>query len=42
MDRIMDRVGNGYRLCELGDLKGWIGDRVFLEFQERTKIGEEW
>ena len=24
----MDRVGNGYRLCVLGDLNGWIGDRV--------------
>ena len=28
MDRIMDRVGNSYRLCVLGDLNGWIGDRV--------------
>ena len=24
----MDRIGNGYRLCVLGDLKGWIEDRV--------------
>ena len=22
------RVGNGYRLCMVGDLNGWIGDRV--------------
>ena len=26
MDRIVDRVGNGYRLCILGDLNGWIGE----------------
>ena len=26
MDRTMGRVGNGYRLCILGDLNGWIGD----------------
>ena len=24
----MDRVGNGYRLYILGDLKGWIEDRT--------------
>ena len=24
--RILDRVGNGYRFCTQGDLKGWIGD----------------
>ena len=28
MDRILDRVGNGYRLCILGDLNGWIRDRT--------------
>ena len=45
----MDRVGNKYRSCMLGDLNGWIGDRVraqvqlvLLEFQERMKMGEEW
>ena len=27
-DRTMEKVGNGYRLCMLGDLNGWIGDRV--------------
>ena len=27
-DRIMERVGNGYRLYVLGDLNGWIADRV--------------
>ena len=24
----MNRVGNGYRLCILGDLSGWIEDKV--------------
>ena len=24
----LDSVGNGYRLCILGDLNGWIGDRT--------------
>ena len=28
MDRILDRVVNRYRLCLLGDLKRWIGDRT--------------
>ena len=28
MDRTLDRVGNGYRLCILGDINGWIGDRT--------------
>ena len=28
MDRILDSAGNGYRLCILGDPKGWIGDRT--------------
>ena len=28
MDRIVDRVENGYRLCVLADLNGWSGDRV--------------
>ena len=23
-----NRVGNGYRLCVLGDLNGWTGDRM--------------
>ena len=26
MDKILDRVGNGYRLSILGDLNGWIGE----------------
>ena len=28
MDRILDRVGNEYRLCMVGDLSKWIGDRL--------------
>ena len=28
MDRTVNRVGNRYRLYVLGDLNGWIGDRV--------------
>ena len=28
MYRILDRVVNGYRLCILGDLNGWIRDRM--------------
>ena len=28
MGRILDRVGYKYKLCILGDLNGWIGDRL--------------
>ena len=28
LDKIVDRIGNGYRLRILGDLNGWIGDRM--------------
>ena len=28
MDRILDKVRNAYRLCILGDLNRWIGDRA--------------
>ena len=28
MDRTLDNEGNGYRLCILGDLNGWIRDRT--------------
>ena len=28
LDRNVDAVGNGYRLCMLRDLNGWIRDRV--------------
>ena len=28
MHRILDSIGNGYRLCILGDLNRWIEDRT--------------
>ena len=28
MDRTLDSVGNGYRLCILGHINGWVGDRT--------------
>ena len=28
MDRTQDSVGIGYRLCILGDLNGWRGDKA--------------
>ena len=28
MGKVLYRVDNGYRLCILGDLNGWIGDRT--------------
>ena len=28
MDTTLNNVGNGYRLCILGDLNGWIRDRT--------------
>ena len=28
MGRVLGRVDNEYRLCFLGDLNGWIGDRT--------------
>ena len=28
MDKTVDIVGNGYRLCVLENLNGWIGDRA--------------
>ena len=28
MDRTLDSAGNGYRLCILGGLNGWIGERT--------------
>ena len=47
MDRTVDRVGNGYRLCVLGDLNEWIGDRVRADItanafgaQEKKKCKE--
>ena len=40
-------MGNGYRLCILGYVNGWIGDRVkagitsVLEFKEKMIMEEE-
>ena len=28
MDRTLDNIGNGYSVCILGDLNGWIGNRT--------------
>ena len=28
IDRTLDTVWSGFRLCILGDLRGWIGDRM--------------
>ena len=28
LNRTVDRTGNGYRLCVMGNMNGWIGDRV--------------
>ena len=27
MNRILDSIGNGYRLCILGDINAWIKDK---------------
>ena len=28
LDRVVERIGNGYRLCVLEDPNGWVGDRM--------------
>ena len=28
MEKIVERAVNGYGLCVVGDLNGWVGDRV--------------
>ena len=35
------RVGNGYRLCILGDLNGWIGDRTRAGITGAIQFPEE-
>ena len=42
MDRILDRVGNGYRLCILRDLNGWIGDGMRPGITAAFGVPEEW
>ena len=29
-NRVVDRVGNGYRLRVVEDLNGWVGDKVWV------------
>ena len=47
IERILYCVGNGYRLCMLRNLNGWIGYETragitgALEFQEKTIMAEE-
>ena len=28
LDRVIDRIGNGYKLCVLGYLNRWVGERM--------------
>ena len=48
MDRTLDSVRNGYKLCILGDLNGSIGDRragitgAFEVPGENDNLVEEW
>ena len=37
LDRVVDRVGNRYRLCVLGDLNGWIN-----KIKNRGKERNSW
>ena len=31
LDRVVDIVGNKYRLCVIGDLNKWVGDKVRVD-----------
>ena len=48
MDRAMDKIGNGYILCVLGNLNGWIGDKVRADItgafgvSGENEKGEDW
>ena len=48
VDMIMDKVGEGYELCILGDLNEWIRDRVRAGItgdfgvQEEIMVEEWW
>ena len=37
----MDSIGNGYRLCLLGDLNGWIGERTRAAITGAFGVPEE-
>ena len=39
LDGVVDRVGNGYRLCLTGNLNGWDGDRVRVGITSVLKFG---
>ena len=41
MDRILDRVGNGYRVCILGGLNGLIRDRTRAGITGASGVPEE-
>ena len=41
MDRVLDRVGNGYRLCVMGDLNGWVGDWVTMGITSAFEVPGE-
>ena len=41
LDRVVDRVGNGSRLCVLGDLSGWIGNRVRVGITGSVEVPRE-
>ena len=30
MDRVVDRINNGYRLCVTGDQNGWVEGRIMM------------
>ena len=37
----MDRIVNGYRLCVLGDLNGWVGNRLRLSATDVFRVPGE-
>ena len=39
--KILDRVGNRYRLCILGGLNGWIGDRTRVGITSVFGVSED-
>ena len=41
LNRVVDRVGNEYRLCMLGNLKGCIGDRVRMGITGAFEVSGE-
>ena len=41
LDGTMDRVENGYRLCVLEDLNGWIGDRMGASITSAFRVPGE-